>query len=216
MHKLNPTYIQIETKQRLYQCPVPIVAITGSIATGKSSVSKILVERNYPVIDADRLIKNIYKKQEIIDFISTRCPKAFKGSAIDFKVLRVEFFNDDSLKNSLENLLYQYLEVEFRLEADRAIKGGANFIFYDVPLLFEKGLFDKVDLVVTVYTPKKLQLKRLKRRDNINQELALKLLESQIDIEEKKKQSHLIINNQSTLANLEEEVSSFLDILQKN
>lgn len=217
MFKLNSTHIRLEQSQRLYRCSVPIIAITGSIATGKSSVSKILKKLDHAVIDADKLIKEIYKKSEMIELIATHCPKAYVNGEIEFKTLRDHFFNDENLKSLLESALYQYLDTQFTKEAKLFIEEqGHNFLFYDVPLLFEKNIVDKVDLAVTVYCPKKTQVERLQTRDNIDKLLALKIINSQMDIEEKREKSHLIIDNQSSLKALENEVSHFLDILKKN
>lgn len=216
MFKLNPIHIRLSPPQRLYHCSVPIVAITGSIATGKSSVSKLLRSAGHVVFDADLLIKEVYKQQDIIDIVSAHCPIALNENKINFKVLRTQFFNDNSLKIILEQALYKGLEIKFREKAEHEIALGAEFIFYDVPLLFEKDLQDYVDLAVTVYAPRDFQLTRLQQRDNIDTEMAVKMINSQMDIEEKKLKSHLIINNQLTLKELEKEVIIFLDILKKN
>lgn len=215
MSKLNSTYIRLQPGQRLYQCPVPIIAITGSIATGKSSVSELLAQFGFTVIDADLLVKKIYLKQDIIGLVATHCPKAYLDNKIDFKVLRSHFFNNEGLKTTLETAIYKHLEDEFMACAQEAIKKGAHFLFYDVPLLFEKNIVEKVDLAVTVYAPQSVQLDRLTARDKIDKDLALKLINSQMDIEEKKRRSDLIIDNQSSLRSLEPEVLKFINILQK-
>lgn len=215
MSKLNSTYIRLQPNQRLYQCPVPIIAITGSIATGKSSVSKLLTQLGFKVIDADLLVKKIYLKQDIISLVATHCSKAYMNDQINFKILRSQFFSNEVLKTTLETAIYKHLEDEFMACAQSAIKEGAHFLFYDVPLLFEKNIVEKVDLAVTVYASRSVQLDRLTARDNINMDLALKLVNSQMDIEEKKRRSDLIIDNQSSLKSLESEVFKFIKILQK-
>lgn len=215
MVKLNPNHIRLTQDQRLYRCPVPIVGLTGSIATGKSSVTKILRQLGHSVIDADKLIKDIYTQPDVIDFIKQNCPEAIVNEVIDFKVLRIKFFSDKELALKLENKLYSYLPEAFNNSLNALLKNTPSFILYDVPLLFEKGIGDKVDTIVTVYAPKEIQLKRLMARDNIDHDIALKLISNQIDIEQKKQNSHLIIDNSLTIENLPGHVEKFLQILEK-
>lgn len=213
MHKLKPDHIRLEKHNRLYQCPVPIVAITGSIATGKSSVSEILKDRGYPVIDADLLIKKIYMQNDVIDLVAKESPEAMVNDKINFKVLRAQFFSKPQLKKRLEEKLYSYLKEFFLKEARLFLATGAQFVFYDVPLLFEKKIDSKVDLIAVVYCNKETQVERLTKRDDIDESYALKLISNQIDIDEKKSKSHLVIDNQGDLKHLRLEVESFLQNL---
>ena len=215
MHKLNPNHIRLKPEQRLYQCPVPIIAITGSIATGKSTVTNILKERGYPVIDADVLIKKIYTKDEVLRFLKDSCPEVLINKKIDFKVLREAFFRSEDLKVNLEKLLYRFLEDEFNNALGPHLASGSTYVFYDVPLLFEKNIQNRVDQSVTVYCPKEIQLKRLISRDDVSNEFAKQLIANQIDIEQKKSMSHLVIYNTGDLKDLRLEVEKFLQILEK-
>lgn len=193
MKKLKSKWITKSSADRLYQIPVPIIGLTGGIATGKSTVAEILRNLGLPVIDADRLVKNVYATDEAVQFVQTHFSSSVVDGKIDFKNLRAEVFSDHKKQEQIEQFIYSKLPGEF-VKAFQAFKDPA-FVFYDVPLLFEKKLDQKIDVSVCVYSPRTFQLDRLMKRDSIDAELANKILDKQMDIEEKKKRSDLYIEN---------------------
>ncbi|MFT6630489.1 MAG: dephospho-CoA kinase [Bacteriovoracaceae bacterium] len=214
MHKLKSNYIKLFTKNRLYNTSLPIIALTGGIATGKSTVAKILHELGVPVIDADCLIKLIYRDHKTIKFINKVCPKAIvENDIIDFKILREEFFKTEDLKVRIENFLYERLPLEFEKELKKLDFNEYEFLVYDIPLLFEKKLQSKFDLNILVYCSPEIQIQRLMKRDHIKKVLAQNILSQQIDIETKKSLSDLIILNNGTKEELLENTSKLLKSL---
>src|SRR5690606_10373426 len=143
---------KLKPETRLHQTPVPIIGLTGGIASGKSTVSRMLVQKGIPVIDADQLIKDIYRLPETKTFVSEKCPDALKHDEIHFPTLRERFFNNPELKKDLERFLYQRLPQAFQAAYQKL--GSPSYVVYDVPLLFEKGLDRLVDLKVLVYAPR--------------------------------------------------------------
>ena len=98
------------------------------------------------------------------------------------------------------------------VEAFNAFK-NPNFVVYDVPLLFEKGLYTKTDVSVCTYSPRAIQRERLVKRDAISIELADIILVKQMDIEEKKLKSDLIIENVAGMSALKNNFDSLLSTL---
>lgn len=192
MTALKRTYVRLTSKERLYQLEKPIIGLTGGIATGKSSVSKILGEKGFIVIDADALVKSIYETEEAKAFVKKEFPAAWDGK-INFTELRSIAFRDASAKKSLEDFIYARLPEVFK----QAVKkiGTQDFIIYDVPLLFEKNLDKKVDQTIVVYAPRETQRARIVGRDGSSEEIIDRILEQQMDIEEKKKRADFIIDN---------------------
>lgn len=193
MKKLKSKWITKSSVDRLYQIPVPIIGLTGGIATGKSTVAELLRQQGFPIIDADRLVKNVYATDEAVQFIQTHFASAVIDKKIDFKKLRAEVFSDPKKQEQIEQFIYSKLPEEF-VKAYHAFNDPA-FVIYDVPLLFEKKLDQKIDVSVCVYSPRTFQLDRLMKRDSIDTELANKILGKQMDIEDKKKLSDLFIEN---------------------
>lgn len=190
----------ILTAQRLYQCPLPIIAITGSIASGKSAVASLLRAGGLDVISADLLIKEIYKKKEIFDFLQLHCPMVITNhQQINFPALRKIFFHQPSFKEQLVELLYSYLPEAFHRHLSTVTN---TFVIYDVPLLYETNIQNKVDYVICVYVTPQIQLQRLISRDHIDLDIAQHMITQQISLEEKKKLTPYLIDNSGDLPSL--------------
>ena len=204
--KLNPQYIRQTRDSRLYGLDIPIIGLTGSIATGKSTVSSLFVKDGLPVIDADQLIHFIYQKEETLNFIQEIAASAIINKTIEFKILRSLFFSEPELRSKIETYLYSKLPETFIQKASEF--NGANFLIYDVPLLFEKKLESLLDLTITVFTPEEVQLERLLKRDKIEIELAKKIIQNQLPIAEKAQKADFIIDNSQDLPHLLTEYQS--------
>ncbi len=213
MHKLKSNYIKLDTKTRLYNSAQPIIGLTGGIATGKSTASKILSSLGVPVIDADKLIKKVYAKDSIFKFLEQNCPQVINSKQINFKLLREIFFNDKKLKQQLELLLYQYLPEAFEEAKKELSFSKYNFLIYDVPLLFEKKLEEKCDLTVLISCSADQQMQRLIKRDHLSIELAKKILAHQMPLEEKEKKANFVIENTSAPQKLHSKMIKFLETL---
>lgn len=214
MKELKEKFIKLSSQKRLHELPAPIIGLTGGIATGKSTVSEILMSKGLPVIDADQLVKKIYALNETKDFIKENFPEGYKHGEIDFPSLRKKFFQDPRAKSDIEGHIYQRLPDVFLKNYYEL--GSPPFIIYDVPLLYEKKLDILVDLTVTVYAPRKIQEARLMKRDGILEDLAKKILDQQMDIEDKKLKADFIINNSFSHEELIQEVEEFLRQILKD
>jgi len=178
------------------------IALTGSIATGKSSVASIFKEYGFKIIDADRVAHNIldreYKKIEKLfgsEYISEK--------SVNRKYLGSLIFSNKEAKKMLEALLHPliYNEIE-RLSTSLEQKKQPYLI--DIPLFFESNRYP-IEKTIVVYTPKEIQLKRLMLRDNFSKEEALSRINAQIDIEIKKEKATYLIDNSKDLITLQQE-----------
>ena len=208
MKNLKAKFIKLAPEKRLYGYDKPIIALTGGIASGKSTVTKILREKGFQIIDADQLVKNIYKTEEARNFIKTTYPDVWDNEEIHFSKLRELFFLNKEVKTKVEAFIYARLPDAFKAAANQ-IK-DQSFYFYDVPLLFERGLDSLIDLSVVVYSPMKVQRARLMDRDGHVEEMANKILSHQMDIDEKKMKADFVIDNSGSLEELAASVNQFL------
>ncbi|MFP5385150.1 MAG: dephospho-CoA kinase [Bacteriovoracia bacterium] len=211
MKQLKQEFIKLSPSERLYQYDRPVIAITGGIATGKSTVTKLLSEKGLKIIDADQLVKDIYAQEEAKNFIRTNFPEAWVNENIEFKKLRELFFQDKKVQEAVEAYIYHRLPGAFKEAAEKIT--DQSFYIYDVPLLFERNLQDKVDVTVVVYAPEKVQIERLIKRDQINPAAAKNILNKQMDIEEKKSKADLVIDNSGTIDKLGPEVDKIINTL---
>lgn len=206
MHKLKSNHISLKPNQRLYGTAKPLIALTGGIATGKSSAAHFIKKMGVPLIDADLLIHQIYELPESIEFVQKLCPAAVSNQKIDFKILRKEFFSEPKLKQSLEDYLYRKLPDQFESAYNSFSNSSFEYVIYDIPLLFEKELKSKFDGVILIYSPRATQLERLMKRDQISKSEAENILSHQLDIEEKRKMADFVIENTKDLEHLENSI----------
>lgn len=204
--KLKSKFCKLGPDQRLYALDVPLIGLTGGIATGKSSVSNILNSKSLPIIDADALVKEIYAKESTKTLVASVAPTVSGLNGIDFKALRAIFFKDSKVKSELETHIYGLLPSAFQKAYEDL--DSPDFVIYDVPLLFEKGLDKVMDATVLVYAPREQQIERLINRDHIDENLAKTILSNQWPIDKKRDLADLIIDNSNDFKALDEKVES--------
>lgn len=206
--------ISLQSNNRLYNCLNPIVGLTGGIASGKSTAVKIFSQMGFKTIDADKLIKNIYQKKEVLQSIRELFPFVFDQDNINFTKLREHLFNDPSSLKKVENILYPFLLEEFHRNLPPLLPN--EVIIYEIPLLFEKRLQEKLDNTILVYIPKNLQIDRLTKRTPLSLDQVEKILNQQMDIELKKDLTMNIIHNNLDANYLKNEIDNIIAKLFAN
>lgn len=194
MSELQPRWIKLKPAARLYGCDFPIVALTGGIASGKSTVLKFFKEQGAAVISADELIKDIYRWPLTKIWLTALAPDVLENGEVLFSKLREKVFQDTTLKIEVENFLYARLPQAFqdRLKA----LGNVSWLVYEIPLLFERNMQDLFDVVVVSWVPVEIQKKRLLSRDPLTTaSTADAILSAQLSLDEKKKKADLVFDN---------------------
>lgn len=188
------------------------IAITGGIASGKSSVCSLLRLYGYSIIDADKIAHNalsVLKDKVILEFGTEILDS---NVDIDRKKLGAIVFFDDKKRKKLEGILHPFIRNEI-LQKAKDLEKYKKAYFVDIPLFFEVKEKYPINRILLVYTPKAIQIDRLIKRDNIKTELAIKKIQSQMDIESKIALSTDIIDNSKDLAHLQSQVESFIKTL---
>jgi len=168
------------------------VVLTGSIATGKSTVANCFTEFGFIVVDADKIAHQILDEQSL-NIAEMFGSELVQDAKVDRKALGRIVFTDTTKRELLEDLLHPliYNEIEKRSkELDREQRP----YLIDIPLFFESERYPIAKSIV-VYTPKVLQVKRLMLRDGYNEEEALKRIALQMDIEVKREKATYVIDN---------------------
>ncbi len=180
--------------------------LTGSIATGKSSVARQLQKLGFEVIDADKIAKELIDPFKIEQLFGK---EYIKDGEVDRKKLGALIFKNRDKKRLLESYLHPLIREEISKRVERLKEEDREFVV-DIPLFFESGDgYDKEGGVIVVYAPKKIQLKRLMNRDSLSLEEAKKRIESQMDIDRKKQMADFVIDNSKDLKHLKNEVERF-------
>jgi len=175
------------------------IALTGGIATGKSTVVKLFREKGFRVIDADKIAHEVLDAQhrEIAEMFSKDFVKEGK---VDRKLLGSIVFSDPEKRKALEGLLHPLIYDRIA-EASEKLDKRAEPYLVDIPLFYEGGRY-AIEKVVVVYARKEQQLERVMQRDGYDKKEALARIESQIDIEEKRENASYVINNSTNLKDL--------------
>ncbi len=196
-----------------------LLGVTGSIATGKSTVADMLEELGAPIIDFDRLSRVVMAPekpawQDIVAFFGKEV--LLKDNTLDRETLREIVFNDTQKRKKLESFTHPRIFEEFYKKVDDYTAADPDAIIQVVvPLLIESNMQSMFDHLLMVYVPEKEQLKRLIKRDRNTKELAMKIIESQISVEEKKKQCDLMIDNSGSLEETRAQVKIIWEKLNK-
>jgi dephospho-CoA kinase len=195
-----------------------VIGLTGGIATGKSTVEKILENLGAKVIDADKVVHKLLSDENVKNEIKQYFPDAFdnKGN-IDRKKLADIVFNDYEKKRILENILHPKVnqEIDGWIEINKK-ENSDKVLFVSVPLMIETGSYKKYDKVILVYAPRELQIKRLIENKGYSYEEALARINAQMDMGEKRKYADYIIENTGSIQELEEKVEQLYEILLKD
>ena len=186
-----------------------VIGITGSIACGKSFVSKTLNDMGYPVIDTDLISHEITSDKTMVnDDLAAFFPEAISSGFLNRKKLGEIVFNDAKRREKLNEILHPLIFKKTKDEIDKE----DGIIFVDVPLMFEAHFDVLCDKIICVYAEKSSQIERLMKRDNISSVEALKKIESQMPIEDKMKKSDFILKSEEDFNDTKKNI---LDILAK-
>ena len=179
------------------------IVLTGSIATGKSTVSHMLKEQGFEIIDADKVTKQMLKIH--VDKIKDTFGEEYiKEGEVDRAKLGALIFSNKIEKVKLEELLHPLIKEEIEKQAKVLEKKDKPY-FLDIPLFFETKNYD-IDKVAVVYCTKEQQLQRLMDRNNLTKEEAKQRIDSQIDINKKKLLAKYVIDNTKDINHLTKEV----------
>ncbi|MDD3770195.1 MAG: dephospho-CoA kinase [Sulfuricurvum sp.] len=187
------------------------IALTGGIATGKSTVASLLALSGLRIIDADTISHRILDQNA--GWVAEHFGDTFvKGDKVDRPALGKLVFADPDAKKELENFLHPKIRAAIEEESEKQDALGYPYLI-DIPLFFETQSYPIKDSVV-VYTPKALQLERFIKRNGFSEEESLRRIGSQMDIDEKKARATWVIDNSSNLKHLQGECEKFVETIK--
>lgn len=187
-----------------------IYGLTGGIATGKSTVAKMLQELGAYIIDADQISRQVVEPDQVG---AKRIREHFGAElfTIDGHLKRDKLaqiiFQDSSARHQLNSFLHPLIMKEMQKQTDEILKQAPDaVIIWDIPLLFEENLTNFVQKVIVIYVPDKVQRVRLQLRNNLNREEIESRIQSQLSIEEKKSLADYLIDNSGTVQQTKRQV----------
>lgn len=180
-----------------------IIGLTGSIASGKSTVTAILREIGAPVIDADAIVHELQQPgTEVTAAIAREFgPGVLRpDGSLDRAALGRMVFADPERRRALEAIVHPAVRVEMLRRIEELRREGRPAAVLDIPLLYESGWDRLVDEVWVVYVDRATQKARLIARSGLSPEEAEARIAAQGDLEEKARRADRVIDNRGGLA----------------
>ena len=192
------------------------IGLTGGIGSGKSTVSKMLIEKGFKLIDADIISRNVLiKYPEIIDKIKIEFGTGFFDWRGEFR--RREFgnhiFRFPKQRKKFEDIILPYINKEIFKAMDDYEKAGEKIVILDAPTLIENNLHTYMDYIIVVWVDNNTQIIRLKNRDRLSRDEAINRLNAQLSLDKKRDYAHIIIDNNGDLLKTKEQVDKVMDFL---
>lgn len=190
-----------------------IIGLTGSIASGKSTVSNMLKELGYPIIDADIVARVVVEKgTETLETIKEAFGEDISADdgSLNREKLGEIIFSSPSKRKQLNDIIHPAIRTEMIRQKEELISEGHPTIIMDIPLLFESKLQSYVDKIIVVTVTEETQLERLMTRNNFSLEEAKARIQSQLPLSIKEKGADAVIYNNGTLQSTEDQLKKIL------
>ncbi len=182
------------------------VALTGNIASGKSTVAEVWRRLGARVIDADVLARRVVEPGTpgLAAIVRGFGPEVLDAlGRLDRAALRRMVFSDAGARRRLEAIVHPAV-AEARVEEEAALaRAGVPLAVEDIPLLFEIGAQEDFDVVVLVDAPEAVRLKRLVRERGLSEDEARRLIAAQMPAAAKRARADILIDNDGALDALE-------------
>lgn len=201
-----------------------VIGLTGGIGTGKSTISQILREKKFPVIDLDVISHEVIKFPKVIKKIVENFGKEILENSSNFenknneiqvsreKLGKIIFENRE--KRLLLNSIMHPEILRVMREQVSKYKKNNKIVFVEIQLLFEVQWEKEFDYILLVSAKKSTQIRRILERDNRSENDALNIINSQMSLEEKRKRSDFVIENDGNIEELKEKIDTFLEYLE--
>ncbi|MFL0555850.1 MULTISPECIES: dephospho-CoA kinase [Paenibacillus] len=189
------------------------IGLTGGIATGKSTVSRLLAERGAAIIDADVIAREIMEPEHpVLAAVSERFGPGVLNAdgTLNRKKLGEIVFSNPEERKALEALTHPAIRAEMKQRMEELEAADPHrLVVADIPLLYESGLDPLYERIMVVYVPREVQLTRLMLRDGLSKEAAEQRINAQMDIEIKKERADILIDNSGGLEETKRQIDDF-------
>jgi len=192
-----------------------LVGLTGGIATGKSTVARLIAQRGIPIDDADQLAREAVEPgQPALAEIARLWPQAISGDGrLDRKRLGGIVFADPDARRRLEAILHPRISELCDARAAALAAAGHKLAFYEASLLVETGRHRDFDGLVVVTTSPETQIERAMARDHLTREQARARIDAQLPMADKVAVATHVIDNGGDPAATAAQVARLLDEL---
>jgi len=194
------------------------VGITGGIGSGKSTVTNMLKEKHFSIIDADVIAREVFILNPLVLIqIKEEFGQEFfnKEGKLNRKELGNYIFKNDLKRKKLEGIIMPFIINEINHRLKICAEDNCKLCFLDAPTLIENNLHTSMDVTILVWVPSDLQVQRIIMRDALTLEGTLDRIKAQMPIDEKKKYADYIIDNSGSIENTKLQVDFIIMELER-
>lgn len=175
-----------------------IIGLTGSIASGKSTVANMMKNLQLPIVDADQVARDVVKPNSptLQKIVATFGDEALhRDGTMNREYVGQLIFHEPAKRQQLNDIIHPAIRQEMLRQRDEYVTNGNQHVVMDIPLLFESQLQHFVDKILVVSIKEDVQLSRLMERNQLSKEDALARMRSQLPMSVKEKGAHGVIYN---------------------
>ena len=179
-----------------------IIGLTGSIASGKSTISQLLKDMGYTIIDADIVARMVVEQgSTTLNEITKQFGHEvlLHNGTLNREALGELIFHNPTKRKQLNELMHPAIRQEMIAQRDQLKMQGIETIIMDIPLLFESRLQHFVEKILVVSVTEDIQLERLIKRNSLSKEEAEVRIRSQLPVSEKEKGADAVIYNNGSI-----------------
>lgn len=187
------------------------VAITGSYASGKTFTLNYLADRGFKTFSADKCVKNLYQNSEIQNKVLTLLPDL---EAFDRAKIVELIYNNDVARGKLQDFIHPF--VREQVDIFKKQHQSENFIFAEIPLLFETGFNKNFDFYITTFCKEETRIKRASAREHFDLKIYNKIAQIQLPQQMKIEKADFIINTDANLLEFDDQIINLIKKLECN
>jgi len=201
----------------VYTLAVRIWGLTGNIGSGKSTVGRMLMAGGIPVVDADRVAREVVEPgRPALREIASRFPGSVRADgSLDRKALAARVFADAAERAALNAIVHPRIAEEVARRMAALAASGEKVAVYEAALIVENGLHRGLEGLIVVTAPPEVQIERLRRRDGMTEEEARARIASQLSADEKARAAAVVIENGGSEAELVAQVERLIERLRE-
>lgn len=198
-----------------------VIGLTGGIGTGKSTVSQILKDRGFPVIDLDVISHEVIEFPSVVEKIVQNFGREVLAEdeagncTISREKLGKIIFANKEKRLALNSIMHPEILKVMHKKILECKSEKNKIIFVEVQLLFEVQWEKEFDYILLVAAKRDMQVRRVLERDKRSEEEALNIINSQMSLDEKREKSDFVIENDGNMDDLNKKVDKFLKSLEQ-
>lgn len=196
-----------------------VVGITGGIASGKTTVARLLKKKKIPIHDSDAVVKRIYFRptKKFINYLKKiNLGHSIKNNKINKFIIREEIFTNPKKRKNLEKHIHKEVKKDRDIFLQKHKQKKVSLVFLDIPLLFEHKLEKTCDYTILLSAPLKLRKKRAIRRKGMNKQILEKIIKTQMTDKTKRNKSDFIINTSQNTGRSFNNILNIVDLIKEN